>query len=146
MKRKWLLATLLVILCMLPLGAGALEWTCDKNYIYFPELENAKMYFRTTADWTIVTPENYLEHMDLLLARGDREEDIHARFAQESLVFEAYSDALKQDACIRMECSETETSREIWHLRHLSTKERTAFKEDMQEGRVLEKYDTFTFK
>ena len=146
MKRKWLLAALMLILCMLPLGAGALEWTCDKNYIYFPELENAKMYFRNTADWTIVTPENYLEHMDLLLARGDREEDIHARFAQESLVFEAYSDALKQDACIRMECSETETSREIWHLRYLSTKERTIFKEDMQEGRVLEKYDTFTFK
>lgn len=146
MKRTWLTALLVMLLCMLPLGARALEWTCEKNYIRFPEIEDAKLYFRSAKDWTIVTPENYLEHMELLLARGDREEDIHARFAQESLIFEAYSDKLKKDACIRLECAENEVSREIWHLRHLSTKERTAFKEAMQEGKVLEKYDTFTFK
>ena len=146
MKRKWLLAALLVILCVMPLSAGALDMERDGKYIILPEQDRMRLYFRNVDTWTFVTPDNYLEHMDLLLARGDREEDIHARFAQESMVFEAYSDALKQDACIRMECSETETSREIWHLRYLSTKERTIFKEDMQEGRVLEKYDTFTFK
>lgn len=145
MKKTWLLTALLV-LCMLPLGAGALEMEHDGKYIILPEHDRMRLYFRNVDAWTFVTPENYLEHMDLLLARGDREEDIHTRYAQESLVFEAYSDALKQDACIRMECSETETSREIWHLRYLSTKERTNFNEDMQEGGVLEKYDTFTFK
>ncbi|MGN0779342.1 MAG: hypothetical protein ACI4MJ_09365 [Aristaeellaceae bacterium] len=146
MKKRWLLVVLCILLALLPLCAHALEWTAEKNYLIFPELDGAKLYFRNTADWTIVTPENYLEHMDLLLARGDREEDIHARFAQESLIFEAYSDRINKDACIRMECTETELSREIWHLRHLSTKERNQFKEAMKAGEVLEKYDTFTFK
>lgn len=146
MKRKWLLAALLVILCMLPLSAGALEMERDGKYIILPEYDRMRLYFRNVDAWTFVTPENYLEHMDLLLARGDREEDIHARFAQESLVFEAYSDQLHKDACIRLECSENDVSREIWHLRHLSTGKRAQFKEAVQGGRVLEKYDTFTFK
>lgn len=146
MKRKWLLAALLVILCVMPLSAGALDMERDGKYIILPEQDRMRLYFRNVDTWTFVTPDNYLEHMDLLLARGDREEDVHARFAEDSMVFEAYSDQLHRDACIRLECSENEISREIWHLRHLSTRERGQFKEAVQEGRVLEKYDTFTFK
>ena len=102
MKRKWLLAALLVILCVMPLSAGALDMERDGKYIILPEQDRMRLYFRNVDTWTFVTPDNYLEHMDLLLARGDREEDVHARFAEDSMVFEAYSDQLHRDACIRL--------------------------------------------
>lgn len=145
MKKRWIVL-LTALLLMIPLWTGALEMEFEKNYVILPEMENAKLYFRNAAKWTFVTRDNYEEHMDLLLARGDTEEQIHARFAEDTLVFEAYSEFLKKDACIRFECMENETSREIWHLKHLSTKERKTFQNDMLEGLVLEKYDTFTFK
>ena len=138
----WLILALLLPWC----GASALEMAVEKNYIRLPEYDGMRLYFRPPEKWTFVTPENYLEHMDILLARGDTEADIHARFSRDTLVFEAYSDKIPDDACIRLEVEEDAVSRDIWHLRHLSTKEREALKLEVQEGRHLDNYDTFTFK
>lgn len=145
--KKRLLMLLMFLLALLPLGtAYALETVVEKNYIRLPEYDGLRLYFRPPAQWTLVTPENYLEHMDTLLARGDKEDDIHKRFSRDTLVFEAYSDKIPDDACIRLEVEEDEVSRNIWHLRHLSTEERADFKQEVQAGRHLENYDTFTFK
>ena len=145
--KKRLLMALTALLLMLPLcGTAALEMTVEKNYIRLPEYDGMRLYFRPPSEWTLVTPENYQEHMELLLARGDTEEDIHERFSRDTLVFEAYSDKIPDDACIRLEVEEDEVSREIWHLRHFSTEERADFKKEVLAGRHLERYDTFTFK
>jgi len=142
--KKWL-ALVLFLLC-LPLSASAWEMEIEGNYITFPELENMRAYFRNVDQWLIVTRDNYEAHMDRLLRRGDTEEEIHARFAEESLLWEAYWDKLPEDACIRMERFETEHTRDVWSLWTLSTKERNDLVELIGKGGALEKYHTFSCK
>lgn len=142
--KKWLIL-LLVLLC-LPLSASAWEMEVDGNYITFPELENMRAYFRNVDEWLIVTRENYEAHMERLMRRGDTEAEIHARFAEDSLLWEAYWDRLPEDACIRMERFETEHTRDVWSLWSLSTKERSALVELIGDGSALEKYHTFSCK
>lgn len=142
--KKWLI--LLLLLLCLPLSASAWEMEIEGNYITFPELDNMRAYFRNVDQWLIVTRENYQEHMDRLLERGDTEEEIHARFAEESMLWEAYWDKLPQDACIRMERFETEHTRDVWSLWTLSTKERNELVDAVGEGRALEKYHTYSCK
>lgn len=144
MKR---LICLLLALLLCPIWACAeLEMDVAKNSITFPGLDEMKCYFRKTSEWTIVHSGNLEEHMALLLKRGDSEEEIRARFAEESLLWEAYKTGLPEDACIRMERFVNDNSRDVWHLRHLSTKERKEFLEVVNDGRLLEKYDTFSAK
>lgn len=141
---------LLLALLICPLWAGAelemLEMDVAKNYITFPGLDGMKGYFRKSSDWTIVHYGNYEEHMELLLARGDTEDEIRARFESESLLWEAYKKGLPADACFRMERFVDDTSLDVWHLRHLSTKERKAFLAEFNDGRVFDQYDTFSAK
>ena len=138
---------LLVVLLLLPLNAFAeLQMEIAKNYITFPELDGMKGHFQATAKWTIVHRDNFEEHMALLLRRGDTEEEIRARFAEDTLLWEAYFEPLPEDACIRMERFVNETSREVWNLRHLSTRERRELLTLVNDGRLLEKYDTFSAK
>lgn len=144
--KKYLLLLCTLLLLLPACAASALDMTVDGNYIYFPEYDNMKLYFRNPDQWTFVTPDNFEEHMDLLLARGDTEDNIRERFAREGMVFEAYSGQIKKDACIRLEMEEDEESRNIWHLKTLSTKERTAFQKEVKAGQHLTNYDTFTFK
>lgn len=138
---------ILLALLLCPLWACAeLEMEVEKNYITFPGLDELRGYFRKTSEWTIVHSGNLEEHMALLLGRGDTEEEIRARFAEESLLWEAYNTGFPEDACIRLERFVNENSRDVWHLRHLSTQERKDFLETVNEGRLLEKYDTFSAK
>ncbi len=143
---KRILCTLMVLL-MLPFTVLAdLEMDVEKNYITFPQLDGMTGYFRSTAKWIIVHQDNLEEHLAFLVGRGESEEAIRARFAEDTLLWEAYFDGFPEDACLRMERFVNETSRDVWHLRHLSTAERRDFLALANDGRLLEKYDTFAAK
>lgn len=138
---------LLALLLVMPLAmAEELEMEISKSNIVFPTLDEMKGRFRPTKEWTIVHRGNLDEHMELLLKRGETEEEIRARFAEDTLLWEAYFEGFADDACIRMERFVDETSREIWHLRHLSTKERKEFLELVNDGMLFAQYDTFSAK
>lgn len=144
MKR---LFCILLALLMLPVSSLAeLEMDVEKNYITFPQLDKMNGYFRKSSEWTIVHSDNLDEHMELVMKRGGTEEEIRARFAEKTLLWEAYKVGFPDDACIRMERFEDDTSRGIWHLRHLSTKERREFLAVVNDGKLLDKYDTFSAK
>lgn len=144
--KRWFLAVLL-LLTMLPAAAMAeLEMIVEKNYIKFPELDGMRCRFRPTREWTVVHRDNLDEHLDLLLGFGWTEEEIRARFDEDTLLWEAYWEAWPKDAFIRMERFTDDISRDIWHLRHLSTAERREFLDFINEGRLFAQYDTFSAK
>ena len=140
MKR---LLAMLMILAMLPLAALAgvdapLTWERqEKKFIDFPTLDGWRGHFSSVTKWTIVTPENLEENWDLVAGRGDPEEEIRARYAAPTFLFEAYSPDLPEDACFRAEVFETEVTRDIWHLRHWSTAERKEIRNYMMSGKLL---------
>lgn len=141
------LVSMLLIFLMLPLFSLAeLEMEVAKNYITFPGLDGMKGYFRSSSKWTIVHRDNLDEHMAFLISRGESEEAIRARFAEETLLWEAYFEGFPEDACIRMERFVNATSREVWHLRHLSSGERKELLARANDGQLLEKYDTYSAK
>lgn len=135
------------LLLLLPFGAGAeLQMETSSSYITFPELDGMSCFFRKSAEWTIVHRDNLDDHMALALQRGETEEAIRSRFQQDTLLWEAYADVLEKDACIRMECFENTETRQVWHLRHLSSKERKALLEQVNDGLLLYQYDTYSAK
>lgn len=143
--KRFLCLLLTLLLC--PLYAFAeLKMDVAKNYITFPSLDEMTGYFRKSSEWTIVHSGNLDEHMALLLRRGDTEEDIRARFSEETLLWEAYNQGFPEDACVRMERFVNETSRSVWHLRHLSTTERRDLLKEADSGKLLASYDTFSAK
>ena len=142
---KRMIALLLAFL-LLPLGAFAeLQMEVVNNSrLLFPELDQMKARFRTLTRWTIVHRDSLDEHMALLLRRGDSEEEIRNRFAEDTLLFEAYYNDFPDDACIRVERLVNEKTRNAWHFRHLSTKERKEFLTLVNEGKLFAQYDTYT--
>ena len=89
MKRILCILLVLLMLPMISLAELQME-TVSNSRILFPELDQMKARFRTIDEWTIVHKDNLDEHMELLLKRGDSEADIRARFAEDTLLFEAY--------------------------------------------------------
>ena len=144
MRRKWFLVLALVVLLALPaLALGEITWEANKNFITFAELDGLKAYFRKANEWTIVTRDNFEEHLNLITARGETVDEARQRFAQQTLLFEAYADFLPDDVCIRLERFEDEASRQIWHFRHFSSQERKDYLEAVNNGELLAAYDTF---
>lgn len=144
MKKLWV--PLLAFLALLPLTALAeLNYEIkDQNHVYFPDLSGMTAYFEDAEYWIFVTPENLDEHLDMVLARGGTEEEIRARYARESFVFEAYYDQLPADTCVRLEMFETNLTRDMWHTRHMDLDKRTLFFEDLEMGFVMPWYDVFS--
>lgn len=140
MKR---ILALLMILALLPMTvlAGVEEPLTyerqEKKFIDFPTLDGWRGHFSSVTKWTIVTPETLEENWELVAGRGDPEEEIRARYAEPTFLFEAYSPDLPADACFRAEVFETEATREIWHLRHWDTAERKEIREYMMSGLLL---------
>lgn len=95
-----------------------------------------KLYSPREQDWTYVTPENYEEHMELILAHGFDEEDARRRYESGEIVFEAYHAKALEDGCLRMQIIETEYTRRIWDHTSLSSEERQELLEDLQEDRT----------
>ena len=144
---KRLILVLLALLMLLPLAqAEELDMEVSKANIVFPALDEMKGRFRPTDEWTVVHRGNMEEHMELLLRRGDSEEDIRARFAEDTLLWEAYFEGFPEDACVRMERFVDDTSRDVWHLRHLSTSERKEFLALINDGMLFPQYDTYSAK
>lgn len=141
---KRMMALLLVLL--LPVTALAeLEFIREeKKFINFPAMDEWRGHFSSVKNWTIVTPDNLDEHLDLVLQRGDTEEEVRARFAGEHFLFEAYSTDLPQDACFRAEVYEDDLTRDVWHLKHLSTEERKALNDYILSGKLLPDRDIYT--
>lgn len=146
MKR---MLALLMIFALLPLTALAgvdapLNYDREeKKFINFPTMDGWRGNFSSVTKWIIVTPETLEENWDLVSARGDTEEEIRARYAAPTFMFEAYSPDLPEDACFRAEMYETEVSREVWHLRHWTTAERKELNNYIMSGRVLMDRDIY---
>lgn len=138
---KKLLSVLLILALLLPMTACAEEPLVyerqAKKFIDFPTMDGWRGHFSSVTKWTIVTPETLDEHWELVAARGDPEEEIRARYAAPTFLFEAYSPDLPQDACFRAEVFETEYTRDIWHLRHWNTAERRDIRNELMSGTVL---------
>lgn len=138
---KRLFAILLMLALLLPVmvcGEEPLPYERQaKKYIDFPTMDGWRGHFSSVTKWTIVTPETLDENWELVAARGDTEEEIRARYAQPTFLFEAYSPDLPEDACFRAEVFETEYTRDIWHLRHWDTAERKEIRNELMSGTVL---------
>lgn len=104
MKRILCILLALLMLPMVSLAELQME-TASNSRILFPELDQMKARFRTIYEWTIVHKDNLDEHMELLLKRGDSEAEICERFAEDTLLFEAYFVSFPDDACILNESS-----------------------------------------
>lgn len=115
----------------------------QKFYINFPTMDEWQGHFKKVQNWTIVTADNMEEHMQLLLQRGESEEAVRARFARETLLFEAYSSDLPADACFRAEMIESELTREVWHLRHLNSTELKELHDTIESGLLLPDRDVY---
>lgn len=139
------LALLLSALLLLPLAALAeLNYQVKSaNQICFPDFNQMTAYFQNAADWIFVTPENLEEHFDMVLARGGTEEEIRQRYARESFVFEAYSDLLAPNECVRMERFDSALSRDIWNGRHMDLDKQTRFFEELGMGLIMPWYDAY---
>ncbi len=134
------------VLLLMPLAALAeLEYVRQERlYIDFPALDEWRGNFSNVQKWVIVTPETLDENWDLVAARGDTEEEIRARYADENFLFEAYSPELPEDACFRAEMYENDMTREVWHFRHWSTAERKRLNEYLMSGNVLPDRDVYS--
>ncbi len=142
MKR---ILALLMALCLLPILASAeIPYEYEANlYIRFPTLNEWRGRFSKRASWVIVTPDNLEENWDRVYARGDTEEEIRARYASETFLFEAYSSELPEDACFRAEVFENDFTRDVWHFRHYDTAERRQLNDYLESGRVLTDRDVY---
>nr|MBR4281796.1 hypothetical protein [Clostridia bacterium] len=144
------LLAMLMILALLPMtalaGADApLTYERQaKKFIDFPTLDGWRGHFSSVTKWTIVTPETLEENWELVAARGDKEEEIRARYAAPTFLFEAYSPDLPKDACFRAEVFETEATREIWHLRHWNSAERKEIRNYAMSGRLLQDREVYS--
>ena len=145
MKRILCILLVLLMLPMISLAELQME-TVSNSRILFPELDQMKARFRTIDEWTIVHKDNLDEHMDLLLKRGDSEADIRARFAEDTLLFEAYFVSFPDDACIRVERFVNDTTRDTWHFRHLTTSGRKEFQTLVNDAKLFPQYDTYSAK
>lgn len=142
MKRMLAFALLLLLLPAAALaeeaGEEALTYVRqEKKFIDFPTLDAWRGHFSSVTKWVIVTPETLEENWALVSGRGDPEEEIRARYADEHFLFEAYSPDLPADACFRAEVYEDDFTREVWHLRHLDTAERKQLNNKLMSGAVL---------
>ncbi len=138
---KRMLAMLLTLVLLVPVAAFAEEPLVyerqAKKFIDFPTMDGWRGHFSSVTKWTIVTPETLDENWELVASRGDPEEEIRARYAQPTFLFEAYSPDLPQDACFRAEVFETDYTRDIWHLRHWNTAERKEIRNELMSGTVI---------
>ena len=143
MKKCFIL--LFALLMLLPVMALAeLNYEVkNTHYIYFPDLHQMTAHFQDAENWIFVTPENLEEHFDMVLARGGTEEEIRQRYARESFVFEAYSDWLAPNECIRLERFETELTRDVWNIRHMDLDKQTRFFEELEMGLLMPWYDAY---
>ena len=92
---KRMLAMLLTLVLLVPVAAFAEEPLVyerqAKKFIDFPTMDGWRGHFSSVTKWTIVTPETLDENWELVASRGDPEEEIRARYAQPTFLFEAYS-------------------------------------------------------
>lgn len=142
-KRFGLLIALLMLLPVMALAELNYE-VKDAHHICFPDMHQMTAYFKDAESWTFVTPENLDEHIDLVLARGGTEEEIRQRYARESFVFEAYSDWLDPNECLRLERFENDLTRDIWHVRHMDLDKQTVFFEELEMGFLMPWYDAYS--
>ena len=130
MKKTMALAVILAALVWLAPGALA-----ARTYRTWEEAQ-VKLYSPREQDWTYVTPENYEEHMDMILAHGFDEEDVRTRYKSGEIVFEAYHAKALKDGCLRMQIIETEYTRKIWDHTSLSSEGRAELLEDLEQDRT----------
>lgn len=145
MKRATALLLALLMLAA-PLAALAeLEYSRQPSrYIDFPTLDKMRAYFYRNDSWTIVTRDNLNENIHLMLERGENEEDVRARFAEDTLLFEAYSPELPQGACFRAERYTNALTREAWHAKYLDKEAREELCTMIELGFMLDRYDVFS--
>ncbi len=135
MKKRYLMPLTLLLLCLIP---AALALTAEGDYVAIPE-EGVKVFLKDSAEWTIVTADNLDEHIDLILSRGETEENARMRYAEGSVVFEAFHEHFP-DGRIRLEAFENAGTRNVWHLDDLSLGKLDALTKSMKEDLFCGRY------
>ncbi len=143
---KRMMALLMALLVFLPVtGLADVSYQVYKEkYLEFPELGGWRGRFNSMETWTIVTASNLEENMELVKGRGESEEAIRERFAEETLVFEAYSELLPKDVCIRFERYENSFTQAVWQLSLHDSGERKALTEDVSTMLAMHGYDLYS--
>ena len=116
-----LAAVLLLPVCAAQ--AGTSGWQIDENGL--------KLYFKHIDQWTLVTPANVEDYMDLCTSKGYTQKEVRDRFASGSIVWEAYHKQLK-DGFLRYEVWSDQSTRNAWDLNMLSTADRNAWVDNLE--------------
>lgn len=112
------IAAALALLPFCAAQAGTSGWHTDENGL--------KLYFKHIDQWTLVTPANVEDHMDLCTGKGYTQQEVRDRFAAGHIVWEAYHKRLK-DGFLRYEVWSDQSTRNAWDLNTLSTADRNAW-------------------
>lgn len=121
------LRLVLLVLAAMLLFSGAQAVTKDD-----PDGLSVHFNMKNLDEWVFVTPENYLEHMDLCLSRGSSAEDVHERFASGRIVWEGYYTKLPE-GCIRYEKWSDAYTRNVWGLEQINAAQRKELLTEIEE-------------
>ena len=114
---KKLFCLLLALMLFLPAAQAVVKDDPDGLAVHFN--------MKTLDEWVFVTPDNYLEHMDLCLSRGCTAADVHERFQSGRIVWEGYYTKLPEGV-IRYEKWSDPYTRNVWSMEAINAKERKA--------------------
>jgi len=117
MKLRSLLSLTLLFCLLLPCAHAVVKDDPDGLAVHFN--------MKTLDEWVFVTPDNYLEHMDLCLSRGCTAADVHERFQSGRIVWEGYYTKLPE-GIIRYEKWSDPYTRNVWSMEAINAKERKA--------------------
>ena len=131
MKRCFLSAlSLLLALCLAsPALAGVVPGSNFARLLI--EEDQVEIYLKNWEEFTIVTPENLEDHMDLATLRGETPEDARFRFQHGNIVLEAYNPKLFPYGVMRVQRFEDELSRNYWNSNDLPYNQMSSLIQDL---------------
>lgn len=134
MKRRiaFILISILCLSLLMPAQAELKEGSRPSRLMVVEE--GVEFTVSKMQEWTFVTPENLEEHIDMIISLGEKEEDIRARFADGTILFEGYH---KNKDRLRAQIFEDAFTRSVWKFDDLTS---------TQERAVLERLKNYYFQ
>ncbi|MBE5786194.1 MAG: hypothetical protein E7324_01490 [Clostridiales bacterium] len=103
--------TILLLLVLLMMPCLALASSASSSWFAVEE-EGISVRLPNREKYTIVTPENYEEYMDLCVAHGNTENNVRRRFESGHVIMELYREGM--EGWMRLEVYEDEWTRYAW--------------------------------
>lgn len=124
MKRQiaFILISILCFSLLIPAQAELKEGSRSSRLMVVEE--GVEFTVSKMKEWIFVTPENLDEHIDMIIGLGETEQEIRARFADGTILFEGYH---KKMGRLRAQVFEDAFTRSVWKFDDLiSTQKRAA--------------------